>query len=43
MKRLLIWKMKEKKLAKKKAEAFSKSTTSSEEEFSFVNDHLPVV
>lgn len=32
-----------KKLAKKKAEAFSKSTTSSEEEFSFVNDHLPVV
>ena len=32
-----------KKLAKKKAEAFSKSTTSSEEQFSFVNDHLPVV
>lgn len=34
---------KRKKLAKKKAEAFSKSTTSSEEQFSFVNDHLPVV
>ena len=32
-----------KKLAKKKAEAFSKSTTSSEEQFSFVNDHLPAV
>ena len=32
-----------KKLAKKKAEAFSKSTTSSEEQFSFVNDHLPLV
>lgn len=32
-----------KELAKKKAEAFSKSTTSSEEQFSFVNDHLPVV
>ena len=32
-----------KELAKKKAEAFSKSTTSSEEQFSFVNDHLPLV
>lgn len=34
---------KRKELAKEKAEAFSKSTTSSEEEFSFVNDHLPLV
>lgn len=34
---------KRKGLAKEKAEAFSKSTTSSEEEFSFVNDHLPLV
>ena len=32
-----------KELAKKKADAFSKSETSNEEEFSFVNDHLPVV
>lgn len=32
-----------KELAKKKADAFSKSETSSEEEFSFVNDHLPIV
>lgn len=32
-----------KKLAKKKADAFSKSETSSEENFSFVNDHLPIV
>lgn len=34
---------KRKELAKEKAEAFSKSTTSSEEEFSFVNVHLPLV
>lgn len=34
---------KRKELAKEKAEAFSKSTTSNEEEFSFVNDHLPLV
>lgn len=34
---------KRKELAKEKAEAFSKSTTSSEDEFSFVNDHLPLV
>ena len=34
---------KRKELAKEKAEAFSKSTTSSEEEFSFVNHHLPLV
>lgn len=34
---------KRKELAKEKAEAFSKSTTSSEEEFSFVNNHLPLV
>lgn len=32
-----------KELAKKKADAFSKSETSSEENFSFVNDHLPIV
>lgn len=32
-----------KELAKKKADAFSKSETSSEEKFSFVNDHLPIV
>lgn len=32
-----------KELAKKKADAFSKSATSNEEEFSFTNDHLPVV
>ena len=32
-----------KELAKKKADAFSKSETSSEEKFSFVKDHLPVV
>lgn len=34
---------KRKELAKEKAEAFSKSATSNEEEFSFVNDHLPLV
>ena len=32
-----------KELAKKKADAFSKSATSNEEKFSFVNDHLPIV
>lgn len=32
-----------KELAKKKADAFSKSETSSEEKFSFVFDHLPIV
>ena len=32
-----------KKLAKKKADAFSKSATSNEEKISLVNDHLPVV
>lgn len=34
---------KRKQLAKKKADAFSKSETSNEEKFSFVNDHLPIV
>ena len=32
-----------KELAKKKADAFSKSETSNEEKFSFVKDHLPIV
>ena len=32
-----------KELAKKKADAFSKSATSNEEKISLVNDHLPVV
>lgn len=43
MNRLLIWKKIEKNWQKKKADAFSKSETSSEEKFSFVNDHLPIV